>query len=194
MSVVLTRMDGLRSHPRTEGMAHVLYPLVVNVHPPSTDERGFTQAMAGLAQQERDDIVVEVSASTAGVYSLDEAAATQAVEFLRTAHGDALVIAGPDVRYHAGPPALEPVMSVEVRMPLLFTSFVRRELQRRRGRIKETQPGRGTVTVLAEVPLAPLLGFARWMESLTDGRAQVRMALSRYAPLHPAPDPGRRAA
>ena len=48
--------------------------------------------------------------------------------------------------------------------------------------------------VLAEVPLAPLLGFSRWMESLTDGRAAVRMGLSRYAPLHPAPDPAPRAA
>ena len=56
----------------------------------------------------------------------------QVVDSLRTAHGDSLVIAGPDVRYHEGPPPLEPVMSLEVSMPLLFTSFVCCELQRRR--------------------------------------------------------------
>lgn len=188
MSAVLLT-EGLR-HRRTRGMAHPLYPLVVQVPlSPSGDHR-FAQALSNLLRQERDDIVVEATASTTRIYAADEAAATQAVESLRNTHGGALAVAGPDVRYHAGPPPLEPVMSVEVRMPVLFTSFVRRELQRRRGRIMETRPGRGTVLVLAEVPLAPLLGFARWMESLTDGRAAVRSALVRYAPLPPPSGPG----
>ena len=72
MSVVLTLKDGFRSRPRTEGMAHVLYPLVVNVHPSPKGELSLTGALASLLQQERDDIVVEVTASTARIYAIDE--------------------------------------------------------------------------------------------------------------------------
>ena len=69
MSAVLTLREGLRSHARTEAIANILYPLVAHVHSSRSGERGLAQALADVFREERDDIVVEATATTAGLPS-----------------------------------------------------------------------------------------------------------------------------
>jgi hypothetical protein len=193
MSLQFPEGVAARRGRKPDTMAHPEYPLVLHVHDRTrTLAVGLPRsALAALERAGIDAVFAEPAGVTVNVYARTEAAAEAATAALRRAHGDRIDIVGPEVRYWPGPPPREPVMTLEARMPLLFGAFVRRELLRRRGLMLASEPARRRVALRAEVPLAPLLGFPRWIDALTDGRAELSIVLARYAPLgEPEPGPG----
>jgi len=80
----------------------------------------------------------------------------------------------------ASPALLEPVMSLEVRVPEQFTGDIVSDLNGRRGRILGMEPSTRLTTVHAEVPLAELQSYALDLKSLTQGRATFQMSFLKY--------------
>jgi elongation factor G len=86
---------------------------------------------------------------------------------------------------------LEPIMKVEVVTPEGYTGFVIRDLNLRRGQIKD-QDMRGNVNVInAMVPLMNMFGYLKDLRSMSRGRATFTMHFDHYAvaPLGPDHDP-----
>ena len=81
----------------------------------------------------------------------------------------------------ATPALLEPIMKVEVVVPENFLGDVMGDLNARRGMIKETGDRGNAKTLIAEVPLAAMFGYATDIRSLTQGRASFSMEPSHYA-------------
>lgn len=83
----------------------------------------------------------------------------------------------------ANPCLLEPVMTVEVRVPEDHTGDVISDMNGRRGRILGMEPeGRMTI-VYAEVPLVEMQSYALDLKSLTQARATFQMELLKYQPV-----------
>lgn len=81
----------------------------------------------------------------------------------------------------ADPVILEPVMKVEVVCPEDYFGDVMGDLSSRRGLIKDTGNRGMAKTIIAEVPLASMFGYATELRSLTQGRASYSMEPSHYA-------------
>ncbi len=75
----------------------------------------------------------------------------------------------------------EPIMTVEVEMPLEFQGPVIGDLNSRRGIIMETEARDNYTVVRAEVPLANMFGYATVVRGLSKGMAIFSMEMSRYA-------------
>jgi elongation factor G len=84
----------------------------------------------------------------------------------------------------AAPVILEPIMRVEVVAPEEFTGDIISELNMRRADILGLEPrDTGVQTVLANVPLATMFGYATGLRSRTQGRGTFVMEFSHYAPV-----------
>jgi len=80
----------------------------------------------------------------------------------------------------AKPKLLEPIMKVEAVTPEEYMGDVMGDLNRRRGILQgmdETPAGK---TILAEVPLSEMFGYATDLRSMTQGRATYSMEFSKY--------------
>ncbi len=82
----------------------------------------------------------------------------------------------------AGPQLLEPVMKVDVFTPDDHVGDVIGDLNRRRGMIKDQEPGTTGVRIKADVPLAEMFGYIGHLRTITSGRGQFSMEFSHYAP------------
>ncbi|MFL0809949.1 MAG: elongation factor G [Agarilytica sp.] len=82
----------------------------------------------------------------------------------------------------AGPQILEPVMKVDVFTPDDHVGDVIGDLNRRRGMIKDQEPGTTGVRIKADVPLAEMFGYIGHLRTITSGRGQFSMEFSHYAP------------
>jgi elongation factor G len=82
--------------------------------------------------------------------------------------------------HKAKPLLLEPVMRVEVETPNEEQGDLLGDLTRRRGNILAVEPGRNTVVLNAQVPLAELWGYANAIRSLSSGRASYSMSPSHF--------------
>jgi elongation factor G len=80
----------------------------------------------------------------------------------------------------AKPLLLEPVMRVEVETPNEEQGDLLGDLTRRRGNILAVEPGRNTVVLNAQVPLAELWGYSNAIRSLSRGRASYSMTPSHF--------------
>ncbi len=80
----------------------------------------------------------------------------------------------------ASPVLLEPVMSVEVVVPMEYMGVIIGDLNSRRGRIEGIEHRAGSEVVKSMVPLAEMFGYATQMRSSTQGRATFSMHFSRY--------------
>jgi elongation factor G len=81
----------------------------------------------------------------------------------------------------AKPVLLEPIMSVEVRVPEQYMGDVNRDLNTRRGRVMGLDSGGdGMQVVSAHVPQAELFSYATELRSLTHGRGTFTAALDHY--------------
>ena len=79
------------------------------------------------------------------------------------------------------PALLEPIMSVEVRVPERYMGDVNRDLNTRRGRVLGMDSaGDGMQVVSAHVPQAELFTYATELRSLTHGRGSFRATLDTY--------------
>jgi elongation factor G len=86
----------------------------------------------------------------------------------------------------AAPVLLEPVMTIEVVVPVDYMGAVINDLAGRRGRIVRITARRDAQVVDAEAPLAETFGYATSVRSLTQGRALYTMQFDRYEATTPA--------
>jgi elongation factor G len=82
----------------------------------------------------------------------------------------------------AGPQLIEPIMKVDVFTPDDHVGDVIGDLNRRRGMIKDQEPGATGVRVKADVPLAEMFGYIGHLRTMTSGRGQFSMEFSHYMP------------
>ena len=79
-----------------------------------------------------------------------------------------------------GTTLLEPVMDVAIDTPSAHLGDVIGDLQRRNGRVATIEDKGARADVLALAPLATLAGYATALRSLTQGRAEARLAFHGY--------------
>ena len=82
----------------------------------------------------------------------------------------------------AGPQLIEPIMKVDVFTPEDHVGDVIGDLNRRRGMIKDQEPGATGVRIKADVPLAEMFGYIGHLRTMTSGRGQFSMEFSHYLP------------
>jgi elongation factor G len=80
----------------------------------------------------------------------------------------------------ASPVLLEPVMTVEVVTPEGYAGTIMGDLSLRRGWIEGMEHRAGSQVIKAIVPLAEMFGYATYMRSSTQGRAEYSMLFARY--------------
>ena len=81
----------------------------------------------------------------------------------------------------AKPVILEPIMAVEVIVPEDGLGWVMGDIARRRGLVgeRESRPG-GIISVMSEVPLSEMFGYANDLRSATQGRGNYTMEFHSY--------------
>ncbi|EAR07509.1 elongation factor G [Reinekea blandensis] len=82
----------------------------------------------------------------------------------------------------ASPQLLEPIMKVDVFSPEDNVGDVIGDLNRRRGMIKDQEPGPTGVRIKADVPLSEMFGYIGHLRTITSGRGQFSMEFSHYMP------------
>jgi elongation factor G len=82
----------------------------------------------------------------------------------------------------AGPQLIEPIMKVDVFTPDDHVGDVIGDLNRRRGMIKDQEPGVSGVRVKCDVPLSEMFGYIGSLRTMTSGRGQFSMEFSHYSP------------
>ena len=117
------------------------------------------------------------------VLARTERALAGPVGALRQRYGSAIVVEPPAVRYAHGAPVLEPYMIVLLCGPEDHLPTVQRDLSKRRSQITRLDHHAGLFVLEAEAPLANLLGYCDWLQTLTGGETDVSMWLSRYLPI-----------
>jgi elongation factor G len=80
----------------------------------------------------------------------------------------------------AKPVLLEPIMTVEIRVPEAFMGEVNRDLNGRRGRVLGMDSKDGFQVITAHVPQSELFTYATELKSLTGGRGTFTATLDRY--------------
>ena len=80
----------------------------------------------------------------------------------------------------AKPVLLEPIMSVEVRIPEQYMGEVNRDLNGRRGRVLGMDVVDGMQLISAHVPQSELFSYATELRSLTGGRGTFSSELDHY--------------
>ncbi len=80
----------------------------------------------------------------------------------------------------AKPALLEPIMTVEIRVPEAYMGEVNRDLNGRRGRVLGMDTDGGVQIVTAHVPEAELFSYATELRSLTHGRGTFSATLDHY--------------
>ncbi len=83
----------------------------------------------------------------------------------------------------AGAQILEPIMKVEVSTPTEFQGSVVGNLSQRRGSIQGTSEELGYTTIICEVPLAEMFGYATDLRSMSQGKAEFTMEFAKYSPV-----------
>ncbi|MGI1677200.1 MAG: elongation factor G [Cellvibrionaceae bacterium] len=82
----------------------------------------------------------------------------------------------------AGPQLIEPIMKVDVFTPDDHVGDVIGDLNRRRGMIKDQEPGATGVRIKADVPLSEMFGYIGSLRTMTSGRGQFSMEFAHYLP------------
>ena len=82
----------------------------------------------------------------------------------------------------AGAQLLEPIMKVDVFTPEDNVGDVIGDLNRRRGMIKDQEPGTTGVRIKADLPLSEMFGYIGQLRTITSGRGQFSMEFSHYMP------------
>ena len=80
----------------------------------------------------------------------------------------------------AKPILLEPIMKVEVVVPIEFMGDIIGDLNSRRGKIKGMQERSGAQVIAADVPLSEMFGYSTTLRSMSQGRATYTMQFSHY--------------
>jgi elongation factor G len=83
----------------------------------------------------------------------------------------------------ADPVLLEPIMKVEVEIPVEFQGPVTGGISAKRGVILGTENRSGFSIILAEVPLAEMFGYSNDLRSMTQGKGSFSMEFLKYQKL-----------
>ncbi|MEZ5486201.1 MAG: elongation factor G [Steroidobacteraceae bacterium] len=86
---------------------------------------------------------------------------------------------------NARPVLLEPIMKVEVVTPEDYSGDVIGDLNRRRGQITGMEDSPAGKSILAEVPLSEMFGYATSVRSMSQGRATFTMEFEKYLEVPP---------
>ena len=104
------------------------------------------------------------------------------VDSSEIAFSNAARIAFKDAVKRADPMLLEPIMEIEVIVPVDYLGKVMGDLNARRAQILQTDmhPKSGIQIIKAYVPLAEMFGYVKTLRSLTQGRATYSMEFAHY--------------
>jgi elongation factor G len=80
----------------------------------------------------------------------------------------------------AGPVLLEPIMKIEILLPIDYVGDVIKDIAIRRGKIEGMFHKKSGQVISAVVPLSDMFGYATSLRSLTQGRAVHTMEFSHY--------------
>ncbi|KAH3806035.1 hypothetical protein DPMN_134345 [Dreissena polymorpha] len=80
---------------------------------------------------------------------------------------------------------LEPVMSVEINLPVEFQAPVQNNLNKRNAIILGTDSNEGYTTIYCEVPLNDMFGYSNELRSMTQGKGEFTMEYNKYCPVLP---------
>jgi len=80
----------------------------------------------------------------------------------------------------ARPVILEPIMDVDIVVPDEFMGDITGSLNSRRGRVMGMEPGDGSQTIKAKVPLEEMYKYVNELKSITGGRGTYTMSFSHY--------------
>ncbi len=82
---------------------------------------------------------------------------------------------------NASPALLEPIMDVEVTVPMQFVGDVTGSLSSKRGQIMKTEVKGNLHVISAFVPLAELFGYTTELRSITSGRGSASVQPANYS-------------
>ncbi|WP_439133874.1 elongation factor G [Pseudomaricurvus sp.] len=136
-------------------------------------EKGFAGMMAEGPLAGFPVLDVEVELYDGGFHAVD----SSAVAFEIAAKG-----AFRQSMPKAGPQLIEPIMKVDVFTPEDHVGDVIGDLNRRRGMIKDQEPGATGIRIKADVPLSEMFGYIGSLRTMTSGRGQFSMEFSHYMP------------
>ena len=137
---------------------------------PSCD-KGFQLAMKKGSQ---------VGFPILGVRAVVNDGAWHAVDSSDQAFQTAALNAFRDAFEKAHPVILEPIMKVEVVAPTEFQGSLFASVNQRRGIIISSTEDHAMCTVYADVPLSEMFGYSTTLRSLTQGKGEFSMELSKY--------------
>jgi len=83
----------------------------------------------------------------------------------------------------ANPSVMEPMMKVEVRVPLDYMGEVIHDLNSRRAKIRGMEEKAASQEINVDAPLSEMFGYSTSLRSLTQGRAVYTMQFSHYEPV-----------
>jgi elongation factor G len=83
----------------------------------------------------------------------------------------------------AGAAILEPIMKVEVTVPVEYQGTVMGDLNRRKGMIQDSSQEAEDAVLLAQVPLSQMFGYSTVLRSNTQGKGEFSMEYSHHAPI-----------
>ena len=83
----------------------------------------------------------------------------------------------------ASPVLLEPIMSIEVVSPEIYTGDIMGDLVARRGKVSGMEMRGDGQLIMGEAPLSKMFGYATDLRSMTQGRAIFTMEFKHYAEL-----------
>ena len=166
-----------RLRPGEPGSGFVFKSVVVGGNVPKeffpAIEKGFRTMMGEGPLAGYPVLDVEVELFDGGFHAVD----SSAIAFEIAARG-----AFRQSMPKAAPQLLEPIMKVDVFTPDDHVGDVIGDLNRRRGMIKDQEPGATGIRVKADVPLAEMFGYIGTLRTMTSGRGQFSMEFSHYLP------------
>lgn len=181
------RFDESATHTPAQNFFRYEYPLEQLASSRSTRfQRGFARMAMHLLPEFR-DAALQASDKGLLILAASELALDQPAEVLRQIHGTDVDIGAPRVRLLQGENVEEPIMWVRAAVPHANAEPVVHELIGRGAEIEEVDWLAPCPVVRARAPLRELLGYPAALSALCEGKADLEMWLSHYAPLPPEP-------
>jgi len=149
-------------------------------------QMGFARMTMHLLP-EFEDIVLEPSAQGLKILGANEIALAMPGEIIRQIHADEVELREPRVRLLYDTSVREPVMWVRTSVPHKYAEPAIQDLVARAAEIEEVEWVLSHPVVRAKAPLRLLLGYPQALATLSQNTAELRMWLSHYAPVPPAP-------
>jgi hypothetical protein len=184
---VTTRFDSTAACAPAQHLRYPDYPIEQLARSKSTRfQMGFARMTVHLLPGLK-DVVLEPTEDGLRILGATEMAFGRPEEVIRQMHGDDVQISGLEVRLIYGQPVQEPVMWVRAAVPRRYTEPALHDLIIRSARIEEVDWLAPAPLIRANAPLRRLLGFPKALAEISDGKAELLMGLSHYAPVPPEP-------